>query len=219
VNNFQKYLSYLYRITVLKTSSHINPILIVAIQNGKYVLNAKNANYSFGSLHRVFQQTFRLIAIKDKNIKETLLLGCGAGSVVSIIFNELHLATKIDTVELDSKVIEIGKKYFNLNAYKNLTIFNTDALDFLQKSTKTYDLIIIDVFQNINVPAEFQTQQFFNQVKSRLNDKGIVLFNFVAYNYETKQKSKAILTITKKVFSSSKVFKIENINRVFYSKK
>ncbi len=219
MNNFQKYLSYLYRITVLKTSSHINPILIVAIQNGKYVLNAKNANYSFGSLHRVFQQTFRLIAIKDKNIKETLLLGCGAGSVVSIIFNELHLATKIDTVELDSKVIEIGKKYFNLNAYKNLTIFNTDALDFLQKSTKTYDLIIIDVFQNINVPAEFQTQQFFNQVKSRLNDKGIVLFNFVAYNYETKQKSKAILTITKKVFSSSKVFKIENINRVFYSKK
>jgi len=217
VNNFQKYLSYLYRITVLKVGSNINPTLIVAIQNGKYVLNSKHANYSFGSLHRVFRQAFRLIKIKDKNINKVLLLGCGVGSVPSIIFNELHLFPKIDAVELDPKIIELGRKYFNLSRHKNLTIFNTDALDFIKKTSKQYDLIIIDIFKDINVPCEFQTQLFFNQIKNKLNNNGIILFNFVAYNYETKEKSKEILINIESVFFKTEVFKLEKINYIFYA--
>jgi 16S rRNA G1207 methylase RsmC len=132
LNNFQKYLSYLYRIVVEKTASDFNPELIVAIQNGKYVLNTKNANYSFATLHKVFQQALEKTEISKKNIKSVLVLGCGAGSIPFIIYKELNLNPKMDAVEIDEKVIELGNKYFGLNQYQNLNIIIDDAVSFVK---------------------------------------------------------------------------------------
>lgn len=219
MNVFQKYWSYVSRITIEKTTTKFNKKLVVAIQDGKYVLNATNANYSYASLHRVFQKAFNKISLKEKPIKSLLVLGGGAGSIPKIIYTELGLNPKIDAVEIDEKVIELGKKYFNLDSYNNLNIVIDDALNFIKTNTKKYDLVCVDVFVGINVPNEFLSQQFFEQVKSCLTEKGELLFNFVAYNHETKKQVKEIETLLGNVFLQQQTFKIEGINRIFYATK
>lgn len=218
MTTLQKYLSYITRIVVEKTTSEFNPDLIVAIQEGKYVLNAKNANYSFATLHRVFQQALKKIDLE--NIKSVLILGCGAGSIPAIIYNELNLNPEIDAVEIDVKVIELGKKYFGLDQYPKMNIIIDDAEKFIRTTEKKYDLILVDLFKGINVPSSFLEQHFFDQLKSILKNNGEMLLNFVAYNYETNLQIKDIETALSKSFLGEvKVSRHEIINRVFHAKK
>lgn len=218
MNNFQKYISYVYRIVVEKTTSDFNAELIVAIQEGKYVLNAKNANYSYASLHRVFQQALKKVDIK--NAHSILVLGCGAGSIPSIIYNELGLNPKIDAIEIDGKVIELGKKYFDLDQYPNLNIVIDDAMNFVKTTNNKYDLILVDLFAGITVPEQFLAQHFFEKLKSLLNNKGELLFNYVAYNHETKEQAQDIENTLNKCFPGKiNTYRLEHINRVFHVKK
>ena len=218
MTTLQKYLSYFYRIVVEKTISEFNSELIVAIQDGKYVLNAKNANYSFATLHRVFQQTLSKVDLK--NAQSILILGCGAGSIPTIIFKELELSPKIDAVEIDKKVIDLGNKYFGLNQFTSLNIVIDDAMNFVKTTNNKYDLILVDLFHGIDVPEQFLTQQFFEQLKAILNDNGEILFNYVAYNFETKNQIQPIESVLNKIFPNKvRVSKHENINRVFHAVK
>ena len=214
----QKYLSYAYRIIVEKMTSQYNPQLIVAIQDGKYVLNGKNANYSFATLHKVFQQALKKIELESVN--SILVLGCGAGSIPTIIYKELGFNPKMDAVEIDEKVIDLGNKYFELDQFSDLNIIIEDAMDFVKTTNNKYDLILVDLFKGIDVPKEFLSQHFFEQLKSLLNDNGQVLFNFVAYNHETKQQINDVENALKKSFSSNvEVHRFENINRIFQVRK
>lgn len=216
LNNLQKYISYLFRLTVEKTSSKYNKELIVAIQGGKYVLNAQNANYSFASLHRVFRQALTKANVKQKEIKDVLVLGCGAGSIPKIIYQEYGLMPDMDAVEIDDKVIELAKKYFNIEEYEKLNLFIGDAMSYVEECNKKYDLILIDVFDGINVPDKFLTQHFFTHVKSLLNDRGEVLLNYVAYNYDTRQQVEVISDKLKKIYNQVNTYRFEDINRVFH---
>jgi len=220
LTSLQKYLSYVFRIVVEKASSKYNSRLIVAIQDGKYVLNANNANYSFASLHKVFQQALSKIEVKKKDFKTVLVLGCGAGSIPTIFYKELGLNPVMDAVEIDDKVIELGNKYFELDQYSNLNVVIDDAMNFVKSSSNKYDLILVDVFKGIEVPKEFLSQYFFEQLKSLLKNNGELLFNYVAYNHETKQQVKVIEEDLNKCFNNEiTTFRVENINRVFHVKK
>jgi len=214
ISTLKKIISFFYRLKIATFSSKFNPLLIVYLQDGKLVLNTKNANYSFGSLHRVFQKAFYKINITKNPPKNILLLGLGAGSVPQIIYNQLNLNPNIDAVEIDPKVVDLGKKYFGLNDYKKLSIFIDDAKHFVEISKNHYDLIIVDLFNDISVPEDFCKLNFFQSLNRLLDRNGQILFNFVAYDYQTSQKSENI----KEVFPFVTVYKIENINRVFYIK-
>lgn len=218
MNNFQKYWSFLSRITIEKITSEYNQELTVAIQEGRYVLNAKNANYSFASLHRVFQQAIKRLEIKDTD--SILVLGCGAGSIPRIIYKELSLHSKIDAVEIDEKVIELGNKYFSLNQYPYLNVIINDAMKFVDTTNNKYDFILVDLFKGINVPEEFLKQHFFEKLNSLLNTNGELLLNFVAYNHEKKQQINSIESLLNKCFSNNtKIYQLESINRIFHVKK
>lgn len=202
---------------VEESSSLHNDKLIVAIQDGKYVLNTQNANYSFGSLHRVFQKAFKIIRLKERNFSSCLLLGGGAGSIPSILYKELGLNISSTVVEIDKEVIRLGKKYFKLGDYPNLTIINEDAFVFVSNTTETYDLIAIDIFKDIMVPERFISPVFFDNIKKRLTPNGVVIFNFVSFDFETKQQIKKIEQLLTTVFKESTIttHKIESLNRVF----
>jgi spermidine synthase len=79
---------------------------------------------------------------------------------------------------------------------------------------------LVDLFNGINVPETFLSPDFFKQLQSLLNKEGEILMNFVAYNYETKQKVKEIEEMATKIFpTQSKTYRFENINRIFHLKK
>jgi len=157
--------------------SPLNGKLSVYLVNGNYILQAEHTNYSYGELHKAFRKIFRKIDITSEPVKECLLLGFGAGSVVSILLEELDMPCKIKAVEFDPAVLSLGKKYFNTGRFKSLNIVAKEAGDFVKNDQHQYDLIVFDIYIDDKIPAYFEQGEFLNHCKRLLNAGGILLYN------------------------------------------
>ena len=67
------------------------------------------------------------------------------------------------------------------------------------------------------VPERFISPVFFDNIKKRLNPKGVVIFNFVSFDFETKQQVKNIEQLLSTIFKeyNISIHKIKSLNKVF----
>ncbi|MDP1727162.1 MAG: fused MFS/spermidine synthase [Bacteroidota bacterium] len=173
--------SYLFGTKLSSYQSKLNGKLELWLIDGKKILNSSNANLSYDSLHRVFQQIFRKINIQNKPPERVLLLGLGGGSVPCILLEELQFNCKITAIEHDPMMIELAIKEFNINRFKSLEIVEMDAYEYVTHCNKKFDLIIVDLFLDDYVPLPFCEEEF-NTALIKLLDPGYILFNFINKN-------------------------------------
>jgi spermidine synthase len=156
----------------------LTPVLEISWENGKKVLNAGTVNYSYGSLHDVFRRALYQSGIASRKPQTALILGFGAGSVASILAEELKLAElKMTGVEADPVVIELAKEQFDTSRFRHLQLVNAFAEEFIRQDQNEYDLIAVDVFVEDQIPDACQSEDFFQWLRQRLSSKGLVVFN------------------------------------------
>jgi spermidine synthase len=114
-------------------------------------------------------------------------LGVAGGSVIKTLVNEINFEGKITGVEIDNSVITIANEYFHLDQIKNLEIIIDDAFEFVLKTKKKYDVVIIDVFQDTKMPNFLFETFFINRICYLLQPKGFILFNTMILNEKQKQ--------------------------------
>jgi predicted membrane-bound spermidine synthase len=217
----QKIFSYLIPIKIFKKKSARSKIIEVTWANGELVLDSENTNYSYGSLQRILRYGLRNIGYeKVLQMEHILLLGVAGGSVVKTLVDEVEYKGKITGVEIDPDIIEIANQYFNLSQIKQLEIIIDDAFEFVLKTKEKYDLIIIDIFEDIKMPNFLFEKFFSDRVCSLLFDKGFVLFNTMildeAHNVRNR---KYISEINPKLFSSKMLPRIEDHNELIIIEK
>ncbi|TYB78562.1 spermidine synthase [Bizionia myxarmorum] len=169
-----KLLSYLYPITK-KVNSDINGTLEITWYNGKKHLNSKNANYSYGSLQRILK--FGLEKLNLKNVNSILVLGLGGGSVIQTLRTDFNFKNHITAVEIDPQIITIAKEEFQIESSESLNIICDDALKFVENTSETFDLIIIDLFIDLSVPESFLELSFWENILKCKSASGAILFN------------------------------------------
>lgn len=169
--------SYIFPYPVEQRKGSLTSYLEVVLDNGKLVLNTANVNYSYGSLHDIFYKTFQKLNIRDREIKNVLILGFGGGSIASLLIDTFHKNCTITGVEADEVVIELAKKHFNIERFKNLTIDKTDAYNFVSGCTQKFDLIAVDIFVEDETPEKFSDNQFLLAVSNLLTPCGIICYN------------------------------------------
>ena len=188
--------SYFYPVTIEKREGVHLPLLEVNLRNGKYLLDGKKVNYSFGSLHILFASAFEYHKIHQRDIKNVLILGFGAGSVAQILQKELLLNCKITGVEMDPVVLELANRYFDLKSLQNTQVVCDDALHFVTHDTNMYDLIVIDLFIERRVPKAFLSKYFIQRVKQRMNPGASIFYNRINDNtYQEEETKKLIETM------------------------
>ena len=174
----KKWLSYLVPINIRNEKSHWSKTLEVTWTNGELVLDSANTNYSYGSLQRILRIGLLQIGFKKvAKMNHILILGVAGGSVVKTLINESGYKNKITGVEIDANVIEIAKKYFELDLIPNFDIILDDAFEFVLKTKEKYDLIIIDVFQDTKMPNFLFEDFYINRLLEILEPNGMFLFN------------------------------------------
>ncbi len=182
-------LSYVSGTVVEKQPSKISGELEVWYQSGKYVLHSPDANYSFDTLHRLFQKAFKKLEVKRRNPKTALILGFGAGSIATILCEELRLSPQLTGVEIDPEVIALGKKYFNLQRFKNLELHCADAAEFIASCRAQFDLVVSDVFVDKQLPASVTSLCYLTNLVRITKTNGLGMINFIA---ETRQQRKEL---------------------------
>jgi spermidine synthase len=114
-----------------------------------------------------------------------LILGGGALSLPSSLARQ-YPSANIDVVELDSKLTAIAREHFFYADPPNVTIINQDARTFLRSSSDSrYDAIVVDVFSDSGIPFSVTTQEFTDELSSRLSDNGVVITNVIGSNSAT----------------------------------
>lgn len=178
--NLKQLLSYLIPIKIYETKSDINKNLEITWNNGQLVLDSKNTNFSYGNLQKVLRFGLKKIGYqKISNFKTILVLGVAGGSVIKTLVDEFEYRGKITGVEIDAETINLANKYFGLDKIDNLQIVITDAEKFVKEINETYDLIIIDIFEDNIMPDFLFENTFISNVLKILNTNGFVLFNTI----------------------------------------
>lgn len=191
-------------------------------RHGHYVLDSEHVNYSFGELHKVFQQAFKLLNQDISSFQKTLILGFGAGSVAHILQQELGFEGIITGVEIDPKVIELGGVFFGLNKAKNLRIEICDAYDFVFTEQQNYDLIVVDLFNDHHIPEKFDQIEFLTQLDKLLEKGGILLYNRMNQTYKDRNRIESFRKTWTDVFNRAELSGEINIhpnNKFFHIKK
>lgn len=116
------------------------------------------------------------LMVPDKNpdSMEVLILGMGTGTYATQCrkyFGDMN----IEGVEIDEKITKLSRKYFALPDDINVTTY--DGRAFLNASDRKYDVIIVDAYQDITIPFQMSSVEFFRLVKSHLNENGVMVVN------------------------------------------
>jgi spermidine synthase len=108
----------------------------------------------------------------------TLVIGLGGGSVVKRLWRD-YPEMQVDVVELDPVVLDLAREYFALPDDDRIRIAVGDGRAFLEDSDETYDLILIDAFDDDTVPRRLMTEEFLRSVRDHLAPDGVVAYNFI----------------------------------------
>lgn len=208
MNSIKDVLSFLYPIKIESRTGNLSPYLEVIKFQGKYVLNGFTVNYSFGGLYTIFDQLFKKINISKFDLKNVLILGMGAGSIISLLQEKYKINCQITAVEKDNVIIELAKKYFNIDHYESLTIINEDAFEYTRKTKEKFDLIISDIFVESNVPEKFESNEYLIHLKTIANDNCCVIINKMTELTIHKVELSGLFEKFERIFPGTKIYKL-----------
>lgn len=218
---FKKILSYFYPITIYKETSTISKSIEVTIYNGKTLLNTTNTNYSFGSLQSILKKGLLDIgAAEIDRMESVLILGVAGGSVVQTLVTDFSFAKNITGVELDKEIIDVANSYFNLDKIPNFKFVIADAEQFVKTDANHYDLIVIDIFKDTEMPEFLFEKSFISNCKKLLNKNGYILFNTMHLTADSKNTiDKYLLHFDAHNFTQKVLKNIERYNDVIIIKR
>ncbi len=124
-----------------------------------------------------YQDYWQLARLFCPDVKRAAFLGGGAFTWPEALLDAYPQA-RVDVVEIDPAVIEVGRKYFRVDEYPRMNAVADDARRFLRASDGPYDLIFGDAYHGARcVPAHLVTREFFQLVRDRLNGGGVYIMN------------------------------------------
>lgn len=86
----------------------------------------------------------------------------------------------VDVVEIDPMLPDIAREHFEYSDPANVNIITQDARVFINQTINRYDVILVDVFSDSEIPYTFITHEFGQQIRRILNPDGIVSANIIA---------------------------------------
>lgn len=110
-------------------------------------------------------------------IHDALIIGLATGTV-SELYTNIYGPIPIVGIELDPEIIEVGRAYFEMNQ-PNLTAVAADGRYWLaqQPPAAKWDLVAVDAYRPPYIPFHLTTVEFFQLVRSHLNEDGVVAIN------------------------------------------
>ncbi|MBR1913409.1 MAG: fused MFS/spermidine synthase [Lachnospiraceae bacterium] len=108
--------------------------------------------------------------------KSMLILGMGTGTFARQCREYFDRdSLDIKGVEIDEKITELSKRYFD--ADEDIEVTTYDGRAYIKSDDSKYDIIMVDAYQDITIPFQMSSQEFFREVYDHLNDDGVMVVN------------------------------------------
>lgn len=105
---------------------------------------------------------------------DIMVLGMGSGTYAAQCA-EYFPQAEIEGVEIDEKITQLAREYFELPETVKVTTY--DGRAYLQAVDNKYDVIMVDAYQDITIPFQMSSVEFFTLVKEHLKEDGVMVVN------------------------------------------
>lgn len=137
------------------------------------------------------------------------ILGSAAGTVARA-YGHFFPSTRIDAVEIDPKLTEVGRELFDLRA-PNLHTHAADARPWLRATQRRFDVIYVDAYRQPYIPFYLATEEFFRLARERLSPGGMVMVN-VGHPEDSDRLERVLGATMGKVFKNVARDPSEDVN-------
>ena len=108
------------------------------------------------------------------NANSALILGMGTGTYARQL-KQYYPKMNITGVEIDQKITDLAGEYFDEPA--DIPVTTYDGRAWLAASHDKYDVIMVDAYQDITIPFQMSSTEFFTMVREHLNPGGVMVVN------------------------------------------
>ena len=118
---------------------------------------------------------FNAAPYDPQKVKSLAIVGLAAGTTArqaSLVYKDIQ----IDGIEIDPEIVEVGRKYFDMN-HPNLNVIVQDGRWGLIHSNKRYDIISVDAYRPPYIPWHLTTREFFQVTYDHLTEDGVLVIN------------------------------------------
>ncbi len=132
--------------------------------------------------HFEYTEYFHMPWVWNRDIGRVLMLGLGGGSIQRA-YQHYYTNVIVDTVEIDPVVVKVAREYFKVLETPTLKIHNQDGRMFLNRTTNSYDVILLDAYTKgrygSSIPPHLTTKEFFALVGGHLGTNGVLAYNVI----------------------------------------
>ena len=155
--------------------------LAVLLRKGKVLLQTNGAIYSWEDNYYNFRTAFERTDWRRLPGPRCLLLGLGLGSVPQMLEERFGLAFEYVAVEYDAAVARLAEDYLLYRLRSPITTVVADAAAFVAQCGERFDLILVDLFVDDEIPRPFAGEAFAKTLAGLLNPGGCVISNRLAH--------------------------------------
>lgn len=110
----------------------------------------------------------------DNENRSVMILGMGSGTYASYCTRYFPGAS-VQGAEIDEKIAGIASDYFGLP--DSVTVAVEDGRAYLAASEERFDVIMVDAYQDITIPFQLSSVEFFTEVQRHLKPNGVMVVN------------------------------------------
>lgn len=200
-----------------RTRSPFNDIFVIERENlremwfqgnGKFYLQTRIDLDRPGELSLVYTRLLLAPLIWNPNPSRILMIGLGGG-VLPRFLNTVYPDIAIDVVEVDARVTEMARRYFDFKESRGLRVFEDDGRTFVKQRDHKYDMVFLDAFKGGSVPYHLKTLEFYREIAQSLKEEGILVTNLYGKSNALKPRDRKTL---EEVFQRVSFF--EDVDRV-----
>jgi spermidine synthase len=127
-------------------------------------------------------ETVNILKSQETTPKNILILGLGGGTMQHFI-RDAYPEAKMVSVEIDPVMVEIARKYFDLDSIGNHQVVVDDAFRFVVEpeqhgiNKQSFDVVIVDTVLGDNFPDLASSGNFLSSVKALALPGSLIIFN------------------------------------------
>ncbi len=126
--------------------------------------------------------------------RRVLLIGLGAASLTKFLYRNYPLA-KLTVVEIEANVVAAARHFFKLpNDPLRINMVIADGVEYLLNSDKTWDLILVDGYDENARVGGLDTLPFYQSAHAHLSSNGIMAVNLLGRSHGFKDSVERINT-------------------------
>ncbi len=115
-----------------------------------------------------------LAGAEEKDKMDVLILGMGSGTY-AVQCRKYFPHAQVEGVEIDQKITDLAREHFELP--EDVEVATYDGRAYLKGVQKKYDVIMVDAYQDITIPFQMSSVEFFKEVQEHLKADGVMVVN------------------------------------------